>query len=220
VSPIRAALFDLDGTLVDSLETIAGAMAEAIRKHGYEVSEATIVPLIGPPMDVMAHDLTGAPMEVTRKMYGDYLVIYHRDYIERTPPHEGAQALLQRLRAAGVRLGVVTNKIEEGGRLMVRVQAWERFFEVIVGQDTAARPKPAPDSALYALSALGVPPAEAAFVGDTEFDMNCGRDAGCTMVIGVLGARDEAFLRREGATHVVGHLDEVAPLLLGSEVQR
>lgn len=215
---VRAALFDLDGTLVDSLPTIAQAMAEAVGLHGFHAEPQDIVPLIGAPMDVLVQELFGVSAEVATQVNADYLRIYEGGFIQRTPAHEGADALLRRLHASGVRLAAVTNKRDRGAHLMVEAQRWGDLFEVVHGREAGAA-KPDPEAALAALRRLGVPPAEAAFIGDTEFDMNCGRDAGLAVVIGLVGSRSEERLRAEGATHVVRHLDEVAPILIASEVE-
>lgn len=214
---VRAALFDLDGTLVDSLETIAEATVEAFARHGHRVTAADIIPRIGPPMEVIAREVTGAGPDESHAMYTTYQGLYYTEYIQRTPAHEGAHDLVQAMCAAGVALAVVTNKNEHGGRLMVQVQGWDGRFGSIVGRDTASHYKPHPAPALYALRALGVAPAEAAFVGDTEADMNCARDAGMRYVIGITGARTSDVLRAEGATHVVDSLAAVGALLLGGD---
>jgi HAD superfamily hydrolase (TIGR01509 family) len=215
VPSVRAALFDLDGTLVDSLATIADATVEAFGRHGHRVTPQQILPRIGPPMEVVALEVTGASPEEAQAMYKTYQDLYYSEYIQHTPPHDGAHELIEALRTAGVALGIVTNKNEFGGRLMVTVQRWEGCFGSIVGRDTAAHAKPHADPALFALAALDVPPADAAFVGDTEFDMNCGRAAGMAYIIGITGARTAEQLRAEGATHVVDTLAEVGTLLLG-----
>lgn len=211
---VRAALFDLDGTLVDSFETIAQATVEAFRRHGHRVTPAEIIPLIGPPMDQVARQVTSAGPDEAQAMYATYQDLYYAEYIQRTPPHAGAHDLIEAMGGAGVALGVVTNKNEYGGRLMVQVQGWDGRFGSIVGRDTAAHPKPHPEAALFALRALDIRPDQAALVGDTEFDMNCGRDAGLAYVVGVTGARTAAHLHAEGATHVVDSLAEVGALLL------
>ena len=216
---VDAVLFDLDGTLVDSLQTIAEAMTVVIRAHGYAADPAALIPRIGPPMDALAEAMGASPEQAAR-INAEYLRLYHGGYIQRTPPRAGAAPLLDRLRAAGVALGVVTNKVEEGGRLMLAVQGWSGRFGVVVGRDTAAAAKPHAEAALHALGVLGVAPARAAIVGDTEFDMRCGRDAGLRYVIGVTDQRDAAQLRAEGATHVIAGLVEVAPLLLPASVAR
>jgi HAD superfamily hydrolase (TIGR01509 family) len=212
--PLRGVLFDLDGTLADSLDTIAQAMVEAIALHGHAVTLDDVWQRVGPPMQVLAREVTGATVEEAEAMFRDYLRIYHDRYIRQTPPRAGADALVRRLHDAGLALGVVTNKVEQGARIMVESQGWSDLFRAVAGRDTASESKPHPEAALHVLRLLGVHPNEAAIIGDTEFDMNCGRDAGLAMVIGVTGARSAEHLRAEGATHVVDHLDEVAPLVL------
>lgn len=217
MSTIRVALFDLDGTLVDSLPTIAAAMSAAGALHGHHAAPEVIMPRVGAPMEILAAEMFGVPADVANAINDDYLRLYHADYLPQTPPHEGATALLTALHDAGLRLGIVTNKRLEGAQRMVSLQRWDEVFEVVHGRDSSV-PKPDPRAALSALAALDARPEESAFIGDTEFDMNCGRDAGMAMVIGLTGARDADALRAEGATHVVHHLDEVAPLLLGARV--
>jgi phosphoglycolate phosphatase len=217
---LGAVLFDLDGTLVDSLPTIARAMAAACREHGYEVDPEKVIPLIGAPMADLAGQVTGAPREVAEAINDTYLRIYHDTYIAETPPLLGAEELLRALRAASVPLGVVTNKNHRGGQRMIEVQGWQPYFDSVVGRDTAAAPKPAPDPALHALADLGVVPGDAALVGDTEYDMGCGRDAGIARVIGIVDSRTPERLIEAGATHIAADLAEVHALFFDTVAAR
>jgi phosphoglycolate phosphatase len=210
----RVAIFDLDGTLVDSLPTVAAAMAVAMERHGFPIDAAAVIPRIGPPMNLLVEEMTGCPREVADRINDDFMALYYGEYVQRTPPMAGAEALLDRMRAAGVRLSVLTNKVESGGHQMVDFQGWTARFESVAGRDSGGRPKPAPDGALLLLERLGARPDEAAIVGDTEFDMGCGRNAGLRWVVGLVGERSEAQLRAGGATHVVHALDEVGTVLL------
>ncbi len=212
--PPRAVIFDLDGTLVDSLPTVAAAMAQAMHAHGFDVAPAAVIPRIGPPMNLLVEEMTGCPREVADRVNDDFMRLYYGDYIQHTPPMRGARALLDRLHDAGVRLAVLTNKVVAGGRQMVAVQGWDDVFDAIAGRDSGGRPKPAGDGARLLLDRLGVAPVEAAIVGDTEFDTGCGRDAGLHWVVGLVGERSDAQLRAGGATHVVRALDAVGDVLL------
>jgi HAD superfamily hydrolase (TIGR01509 family) len=207
-------LFDLDGTLVDSLPTIGAAMSAALKEFGHQIDVATIIPQIGAPMPVLAAELTGAPEDEARQINERYLSLYYDDFIQTTKPFDGATELLDRLRAARISLGLVTNKNEHGAHMMVDIQGWKSTFDVVVGRDTTARPKPWPDGTLHGLQVLGATPDQAAIVGDTEFDMGAGRDAGLRYNLGILGARDEARLREAGATHVFAALPAAGDLLL------
>ena len=207
-------LFDLDGTLVDSMPSIASAMAQTLGEFGHEVTTETIMPLIGAPMQTLATQLTGVTDKVAEEIYRRYLALYYDEMMETTRPFDGAQSLLDRLTAAGIPLAIVTNKNEHGGKLMVEIQGWERYFEVVVGRDTTARPKPWSDGSLHALERLGVPPERAAIVGDTDFDMQAGRDGGLRYRVGILGARAADELDASGATHVVSDLESAGDILL------
>lgn len=209
-------LFDLDGTLVNSLPTIAEAMSRTLGDFGHEVAPDAILPLIGAPMQTLAQQLTEVSDEVAAEMYERYLRLYYDEFIQTTQPLTGASELLDRLGAAGARLAVVTNKNEHGGKLMVEILGWERHFDVVVGRDTTPHPKPAPDGPLHALAALGVTAEDAAFVGDTEFDMAAAQSASVGIRIGLLGARSATQLEASGATHIVETLDEVDAIILES----
>jgi len=217
---VDAVLFDLDGTLVDSHLAIAEAMVAALSTHGIAIDVERLVPMIGPPMDTLAVQL-GATPEVAALINADYLRLYHGEYIRHTPEHEGATALLEGLYAAGIALGIVTNKVEEGARIVVEVEGWGDLFAAVAGRDTpGAAAKPSPQAAHHVLARLGVPPERAAFVGDTEYDVRCAVAAGIPYVIMLDGSRDASLLRAEGATHIVHDLEEAGAILLGVEADR
>lgn len=218
--PPLGVLFDLDGTLVDSLPTVAAAMSRALADFGHKFSAKTILPLIGAPMPVLAAELTGVSAEVAEEINARYLKLYYDEFIEDTRPLDGAESLLERLCEAGIPLALVTNKNEEGALRMVDIQRWERFFAIVVGRDTTARAKPWPDGSLLALKTIGVPGDAAAFVGDTEFDMQTGRDAGLRYRVGLLGARTVDQLETSGATHIASDLDAVSTILLEAAATR
>ena len=93
-------------------------------------------------------------------------------------------------------------------------------FITVIGRDTTAHPKPAPDGALHALAALEVAPATAAFVGDPEFDMEAATNAEIAVRIGLTGARSRDQLMASGATHVIDTLTEVDAILLEQRTMR
>lgn len=213
-------LFDLDGTLVDSLTTIGAAMSRTLEEFGHEFTAEAIIPLIGAPMQILAQQLTGVSESVAEEMYQRYLSVYYDEFIETTQPFDGANELLDRLHRGNSRLAVVTNKNEHGGKMMVEIQGWTGHFITVIGRDTTARPKPAPDGALHALAALEVAPANAAFVGDTEFDMEAATNAEIAVRIGLTGARSRDQLMASGATHVIDTLTEVDAILLEQRTMR
>ena len=210
----QSVVFDLDGTLADTEPLVLGCMLETINAHGHAVDEALLLRYIGPPLPVMLFNMLGLQAEKAQPIYLDYLRRYEADYMPRTRPLPGAEALLDGLREAGAPLAIVTNKREDAGRKTVELLGWTERFRTIIGADTASDPKPHAAPLLHALEILGGEPESAAMVGDTESDMGAGRNAGFAGVIGIVGVRDAEYLRRYGATDVAADLSEVAELLL------
>ncbi len=212
---LRAVLFDLDGTLTDSEAAVNAAFEAAARSQGYELDAAALAAEHGPLMMDVLTDRVGIAREVAEAMRREYLVIYARDYMRQTAEMPYASSLLERLRSEGMVLGVVTNKGETAAREAIDLVGWGRLFDVVVGNDTAARYKPWPDPVLYALAALEVEGSVSAYVGDREADMESARAAGVAMIIGLTGTRDASSLRSAGATVVCGDLREMERVLVG-----
>jgi pyrophosphatase PpaX len=174
-------LFDLDGTLIDS-----GAMIVASMRHaattvlGRDIPEEELKAAVGGPGLV-------AQMRALDETRVDELVEAYRAHNE--PLHEslepcaGIDAALSRLQADGRRLGIVTAKRRITVQLAFDVQPWlEHHFEVVVGAEDTDRHKPHPEPLLHALRLLDADPREAAYVGDSPFDVAAAKAAGCTAI--------------------------------------
>ncbi len=212
----RSVIFDLDGTLADTEPLVIGCMLETINAHGHAVDKELLLKYIGPPLPVMLHNMLGLNAEQAQPIYMDYLRRYEDTYMPRTRPLPGAEALLDALSEADVPMAVVTNKREDAGRKTVELLGWTDRFETIIGADTASDPKPHPAPLMHALEILKGEPETSAMVGDTESDMGAGKNANFAGVIGIVGVRDDEYLRRFGATHTAGNLASVQRLLLFS----
>ena len=214
-SELAAVLFDLDGTLVDSIGQVGEAAAEAVRNLGYEATPEQILRVLGPPLVDVVGQLLGVDRAESKRIYREYLRVYAEKYIPQTPPMPGAVPLLDALADRGLPVAVVTNKVEEAGRAVVEVLGWEERFFTVVGNDTAERAKPHAAPALHALQLIDVPPARAVLVGDSAVDMSCAVNAGLHSGIAVRGLTSEAALREAGATHYCADLSAVFALLMG-----
>ena len=197
---IDAVLFDCDGTLAEG---------------GFTVTPDQIREVFGIPLPEMIETLVGPisadQVERLRERYFVHAVPRRAD----VRPLAGADALLDALTARGIPFGMVTNKIEASTAVQIAQFGWEGRFAAVVCADSVPNAKPAPDPAIEALRRLGVTAGRAAFVGDTESDTACAREAGIPVIIGLTGTRSAAHLLAAGATHTVDALDQVLPLLLG-----
>lgn len=212
---VRGVLFDLDGTLTDSEGQVAAAIAATLRTFGHTVTADQAIAVLGPPLRPMLEALTGETLSDAdeQAMRTEYLRHYHAT-LGQVRPLPGAVTLLDALAAAGVPLAVVTNKREDSAHDQVAAMGWAERFATVIGADTAAAAKPAPDPALEALRRLGLSAPEVAFVGDMEADMACARAAGIPLRIGLIMVRAADVLNAAGATAVCPDLHGVRRLLL------
>ena len=213
--PIEAVLFDCDGTLADSEPMITASVIDTLAEEGFTVTPGQIRAVFGVPlpemMEILVGPISAQQIERMRQRYFVHAVPRRAD----VRPFPGAQALLDALGERGIPFGMVTNKIEASTAVQIAQFGWEGRFSAVVCADSVPNAKPAPDPAIEALRRLGVAAERAAFIGDTESDTACARDAGIPVIIGLTGTRSAAHLLAAGATHTVDALDEVLPLLFG-----
>lgn len=210
-------IFDVDGTLVDSQHHIVAAQAQAFAAHGLPApSRTAALSVVGLSLHEAFVALAGrdGPIDGLATAYKDAWADLRRqpDYAEQLYP--GAQAALTRLAAEpGVRLAIATGKSRRGVAALLEAQGWTRLFASVQTADDHPS-KPDPSMIRAALDATGVPPADAAMVGDTSFDMAMAV-AARVRALGVgWGYHDPAELRAAGAARVVESFDELTALLL------
>jgi len=171
-------LFDLDGTLIDSIELIRRSLEHTLVARGYpRPTREDWLEGLGRPLKDHFLRYTEDPRELERlvRAYRAWNLEHH-DAMVRA--YEGVPAALDRLAAGGGRLGVVTSKQTLGARRGLTCCGLADRFEVLVCADDVDHGKPAPDPVLLALERLGARPEQAVFVGDSPHDLTAGRAAG------------------------------------------
>ncbi len=187
-------LFDLDGTLIDSVELILRSYRHTLRTHrGVEPPDELWLKGLGTPIRVQLRQWTDDPAEIDAmaQTYTTYNLEHH-DALVR--PYDGIVSAVTRLRERGKRLGLVTSKVRSTALRGLRLAGIEDAFDVIVGADEVVNPKPHPEPVLTALDRLGVGREDAVFIGDARHDMVCGRAAGVATAAALWGPFDRAHL--------------------------
>ena len=196
-------IFDLDGTLLDTLGDLAAATNYALRQHGMpEHSIDDVRRFVGNGvrklMERAIPDGTHNPdFEATFATFRQY---YMQHSLDTTQPYEGISETLAALKAKGCRLAVVSNKM-----MAATQELCQHFFpdtiEVAIGENEAAgiRKKPAPDTVYAALDVLGEGKGNAVYVGDSDVDIQTAANAGLPCISVLWGFRDKAFLTENGA---------------------
>ena len=215
----RAAVFDLDGTLLDTLADLVESVNFALTECGCPTrSTEEIRRFLGNGMENL---MTLCLPEDRRALVPDALRVFQEHYavhsLDRTGPYAGIPELLARLNAAGVKVAMVSNKVDWAVKEL-RAHFFADAVPVAVGDLPGRRQrKPAPDSTLAALAEVGVSPEEAVFVGDSEVDVETARNAGMDCISVTWGFRDEPVLRRCGATRLTDDPAQVADWILGKD---
>ena len=217
---IKYAIFDLDGTLLSTLDTITYHLNATISSLSLgEVTLDDTQRFIGNGARKLvsrALDKNGVNDEDTvKKVLEIYNASYDRDPLPHTYPYPGVVELVDALYESGVTLGVVTNKPEPTAVKLVEYFFPGKFAFVRGGKE-GVRLKPDPEEALRLLESVGGIPSSCAFVGDTDVDILTGKNMGAALSIGVSwGFRPAAELLSAGADLVTDNADEVADAILG-----
>jgi pyrophosphatase PpaX len=205
-------LFDLDGTLIDSIELILRSYRHTLRAHrGYEPPDHVWLSGLGTPLAVQFRRFSDDPVEIEAMVatYRAYNLAHH-DALVR--PYDGVPEAVRALKARGKRLGLVTSKTRSGALRGLEVAALGDVFDVVVGADEVANPKPHPEPVLTALARLGASAAGAVFVGDSRHDIACGRAAGVRTAAVLWGPFDRAHLEGLGPDYWLERPGDLARL--------
>jgi phosphoglycolate phosphatase len=204
---IDAIIFDLDGTLLDSIGDIAACGNEALASLGFPsltVDEFRIH--VGDGMVGLARKVlpNGNRDEATvAKFLEIYRALYSRKWNQTTVPYDGIEDLLEKLRARGIRLAVLSNKRDEFTKVCVDRLLPAGIFQEVRGESEITPQKPDPQGALRVAESLGVEPQRCLFVGDSEIDAETARRAGMEFVAVEWGYRSRTELEKAGAKKLV-----------------
>lgn len=195
-------IFDLDGTLLDTIEDIALTMNLVFGRRGFPpFSIGDCMRMVGDGMEVLVRRALpgGSDDEVlVGEIVQEYREAYSRVWRDHSRPYPGVLELLERLKVRGVRSAVLSNKSHPFTESMIR-ELLPFDFDVVLGALPGVPFKPDPSAALRIAADMGLPPAGFVFVGDTDIDMETARAAGMYPVGALWGFRDAANLKAGGA---------------------
>jgi len=213
----RAVLFDLDGTLVDSCEDIIGAVHQGLGAVGIFDPPAPedIIGLIGQPIEQLpqglGYHLTLEQVQQFSSAFRDYYAQHHQDHV-RVYPH--VMAVLERLRAGGVKTGLVTTKRQDQAEAVARTTGLAPLIDHIHGWAEGRAHKPRPEPLLQTLTALGAVPTDALMVGDSELDILAARAAGLDCCAVAYGYRPVPYLYSFSPDYLIGDLSDLVPIVI------
>ncbi len=216
-APLRGLIFDLDGTLVDTLHEITAAMNGALQKAGLSVvSRISVRSWVGDgPVRLVEKALPAESQMVRARVLRFLLEEFREEPLGRSLPYVGIEDLLARLRTAELPMAVLSNKPHSAAVEIVAALFAPSTFVAVCGYRQASERKPDPAGALDLATLMELPPESVAIVGDTAVDIETARRGGLPSIAVTWGFRDRAELEVAGPTWLAGEASEIWDLVWG-----
>ncbi|MBP7951035.1 MAG: HAD family hydrolase [Verrucomicrobiales bacterium] len=215
--PVKAVIFDLDGTLLDTLEDLADSMNEALASMGFPVHAVERYRyFVGDGVQMLTERTLPEEHrtpDILAEVRVRYRAAYGRNWKSKSRPYDGILPALECLRQCGLPLAILSNKPQQFTELCMEHFFPNDLFYPIFGAREQVERKPSPDGALEIANLLGIQPGEMAFIGDTLTDMRTAVAAGMRRIGVAWGFRPVEELLANGAECIASHPRELAGLL-------
>ncbi|MDO4816082.1 MAG: HAD-IA family hydrolase [Bacillota bacterium] len=208
-------IFDLDGTLLNTLSDLHCSVNFALAQEGLpgrSVEEVRSFLGNGILNLVQRCVPQNTDREKTLRVFDAFKSHYALHSMDSTAPYEGICELLEKLRSAGIRLGVVSNKADSAVKPII-AHYFPHTFDCVLGERDGVRKKPAPDSVFEVMQSLGCGPEESVYIGDSEVDILTAKNAGCDCISVSYGFRSRELLLESGAEVLCEAAADIANLL-------
>ena len=212
----QTAVFDLDGTLLDTLEDLYRAVNAALDRHSLPRRTRNEVRLfVGNGVELLIRRAVpaGCDEEIILSTLADFKATYAAICKDNTRPYDGILPMLTTLRDKGIRIAVVSNKFDAATKALC-AEYFGDLVEVAIGERAGVRKKPAPDTVLEALKELGMTAEGAVYIGDSDVDIRTAENCGMDCLSVTWGLRDEDFLLENGAKTLVHAPSDLIPVII------
>lgn len=208
-------VFDMDGTVVNSIGDIAAAMNRSLTTLGYDTyPDNAYLKMVGDGMDILCRRAlpNGSEDEIQK-----LISLYKEDYInhccERSVIYDGVRELVHSLVAKGIKCAILSNKPQDQALEVADVLFDDTMFVEILGQTPEFPIKPAPDGLIHMMKKYGFEKGDVAYIGDTNVDMTLGKSADVFTIGVTWGFRDESELTDAGADAIAHTAEDLAKIL-------
>lgn len=216
----QAVLFDLDGTLLDTLEDLASAANQVLADRNLPCHPvAAYRTFVGDGLQTLMERILPDDQRdaaVVKEAMAAFEEAYAGQWHVRSAPYPGVASLLDRLTMQGMRLSILSNKPDAFTRLCVQQLLPNWHFHPLLGQRPGVPKKPDPAAALDIARLLDLPPSAVLYVGDSGVDMRTARFAGMDAVGVLWGFRGADELRQHGAHHLIARPEDLLPIVFSS----
>ena len=204
-------IFDMDGTLLNTLDDLYNAVNYVLLKFGYPLrTREEVRSFVGNGVQRLVDFAipNGQNNPHREEIFADFKQYYNIHGREKTQPYPGITELLQELKSRGYQLGVVSNKYDTAVKTLSEIY-FPGVFATAIGEREGVRRKPAPDSVFAVLNELRADTSGVLYVGDSEVDIRTAENAGVACISVAWGFRDRDLLEREGAKQIIDDPSEL-----------
>jgi len=208
-------VFDLDGTLIDTLEDLKDSVNYAMNVYGFpERSLEEIRTFVGNGVGKLIE--RAIPDGIENPLYKECLKVFQDHYSKnmqnKTAPYNGIKELLAELKDRGFKMAVVSNKFDSAVKELVK-EFFGDYIKVAIGESENVSRKPAPDTVIKALAELGSAPDKSVYVGDSEVDVMTAKNSKLTCIGVTWGFRTREVLEKEGAQYIIDEPHQLLSIL-------
>ena len=207
----KLAIFDMDGTILSTLDDIANGVDYALSENGLPArSKQETRAALGRGVRFLIEQSVPAGLSDAEisKIEEDFLKYYKVHSMDNTRPYDGIVELIKEVRASGIKTAVVSNKIDSAVKELC-ANFFEGAFDVAYGERIGIPRKPDPKPINAIIDEFGLSKDEVVYIGDSEVDLLTAKNAGINHIIVTWGFRDRAFLEQNGAKNLVESMEEL-----------
>lgn len=208
---LRLIMFDLDGTLVDTVQDITDALNFALKPYGLNsLTVEDTIKIVGEGVSRLVEKvLPIEKLHLKSDVMNRFLGYYSDHLIDNSKEYPYIKETLENL--TGFKKAVISNKREDLSKKLLEELGLSEYFDLIIGSDTAGERKPSPVPVLYVIAKFGLSPEESVIVGDSNYDMEAGKRAGVRTIAVTYGYRPRENLI--GADYIIDDIRELVPLV-------
>ena len=207
----QLAIFDMDGTILNTLEDLTDSLNYALSCSNYPTRTLDEVRnFVGNGIRKLMERAvpSGTSPEELEQVYADFTAYYPKHCYDKTKPYSGMIETIQNLRKQGIKTAVVSNKADYAVQILCK-QYFDGLFDYAVGEQSGVQRKPAPDSVNMVLDKLKINRTNAVYIGDSDVDIDTARNAEMDCISVDWGFRDPSFLQEHGAKIMVSSPEEL-----------
>lgn len=201
----KAAIFDLDGTLLNTIEDLADAVNYALKSYGYpEHTVDKVKSYVGNGIRKLIERAVpeGTPSEITDKVHKAFTEYYRLHCADKTKPYDDIIKVIKILKSNKVKVAVLSNKADYAVKMLCDT-FFEGMFDYVAGEKTGIPRKPQPEGVYAVLGYIGVDAKDAVYIGDSEVDYNTALNSGTGIIMAAWGFRGEENLRKSGVANII-----------------